>query len=121
MALGVGLMDSPEGTWDGARWSVRCLHCHLHLVGPTHDWWRLLEQGPVVSLLLGRAGVECRSSSMPPISVRALLVLLTVMAISIKAYCHQQIKNPIVKMAWPQTGMFYKPKYGRLITTKSTN
>ena len=31
MALGVGLMDSPEGTWDDARWSVRCLRCHLHV------------------------------------------------------------------------------------------
>ena len=50
--------------------------------------WKLLEQGPEVSLLLSVAQVECRLSSAPPISMQSLCVCLTGLPIRVKAHCH---------------------------------
>ena len=51
------------------------------------DEWKLLEQGPEVSLLLWFAQVECRLSSAPPISMHLLCAGWAGLPIRVKAHC----------------------------------
>ena len=51
------------------------------------DEWKLLEQGPEVSLLLRFAQVECRLSSAPPISMHLLCAGWAGLPIRVKAHC----------------------------------